>query len=78
MKRFIGLWLLLLLRDWTPHLTSDVRSGDSIRAIELATALGVGERQVRRDLRRLRHAGLIETENTGRGFKIRVLNPVTG
>jgi hypothetical protein len=74
-RRRLGLsiWLLLQLEIWTPSSDSLVRSGASIRAQELASAMGVGERQARRELQRLRGAGYVELQNTGRGFKIRLV-----
>jgi len=68
-----SIWLLLLLLRWTTAPHRDVRSGESIRAQEIAAALGVGERQARRELQRLRRAGYVELQNTGRGFRIRLL-----
>ena len=75
MRKALGqsVWLLLLLRDWSGPSDLFVRSGVSIRATEVGQALGVGERQARRDLQRLRAAGFVELENTGRGFRIRLL-----
>jgi len=67
-----GIWLLLLLNQWQTPPDLYVRSGTAVRAEELAAALGVGERQVRRDLQRLRKAGYLELQNTGRGFRIRL------
>lgn len=67
-----SVWLLLLLQSWRNPSDTFVRSGTSIRAQELAEALGIGERQARRDLQRLRKAGCVEMQNTGRGFKIRI------
>ena len=67
-----SVWLLLLLQSWRSPSDIFVRSGSSIRAQELAEALGIGERQARRDLQRLRKAGCVELQNTGRGFKIRI------
>ena len=67
-----SLWVLLLLRRWVGPSDLYVRSGDSIRARELGEQLGIGERQARRDLQRLREAGFVELENTGRGYRIRV------
>ena len=74
-RRRLGqaIWVLLLLLDWTDPADIVVRSGASIRAEEIAQALGLGERQARRELQRLRRAGWIELQNTGRGFKVRVV-----
>jgi len=79
-RRLLGsaVWVLLLLRRWADSPDSLVRSGASIRAQELAAGLGVGERQVRRDLQRVRRAGYVELQNTGRGFKIRLLDSHEG
>ena len=73
-RRKLGrsVWLLLLLQSWKSPSDIFVRSGTSIRAQELAEALGIGERQARRDLQRLRQAGCVELQNTGRGFRIRI------
>lgn len=68
-----SIWLLLLLLRWKDPSDIYVRSGNSIRAQEIASALGMGERQARRDLQRLRRAGYVELQNTGRGFRIRLL-----
>ncbi len=67
-----AVWVLLLLARWQDTGDTYVRGGASIRCGELAAELGVGERQVRRDLRRLRLAGYVELQRTGRGFKIRL------
>lgn len=67
-----SVWLLLLLCQWQGPSDGYVRSGNSIRAQELAEGLGIGERQARRELQRLRRAGYVELQNTGRGFKIRL------
>ncbi len=74
-RRALGrsIWLLLLLSEWTPVGDADVRGGTSIRAGELAEALGIGERQVRRELQKLRKARYVRLRNTGRGFRIRLL-----
>lgn len=69
-----GIWMLLLLREWRQSSDIYVRSGESIRATELGRALGIGERQARRELQRLSRAGYLELQNTGRGFRIRVLD----
>lgn len=71
-----SIWLLLLFRQWNSPSELYVRAGDPIRATEIALALGVGERQARRDLQRLRRAGYVELQNTGRGYKVRLVNPV--
>ena len=70
-RRRLGgsIWLLLLLLRWKRPRDIYIRSGDSIRGKELAAALGIGERQARRELQRLREAGYVELENTGRGYK---------
>ena len=75
-RRRLGLsiWVWLLLHCWKPSSGVFVRSGSSIRAGELAAALGIGERQARRDLQRLRRAGYVELQNTGRGFRVRLLS----
>ena len=74
-RRRLGrsVWLFLLLQQWTQG--GQVRSGESIRVSEIAAVLGVGPRQTRRELHRLRKAGYVTLQNTGRGFKIRVLEP---
>lgn len=74
-RRRLGqsIWMLLLLREWRRSPDMYVLSGDSIRAEQLAHALGVGERQARRELQRLRRTGYIELQNTGRGFRIRLV-----
>ena len=79
-RRRLGhsIWLLLLLREWSHPSDRYVRSGDSIRATEMARALGVGDRQARRELQRLRDAGYVQLENTGRGFRIQLLTPAAG
>lgn len=79
-RRRLGhsIWLLLLLREWARTPDNFVRSGESVRAAELAEALGVGDRQARRDLKRLRRAGYIELQNTGRGFRIRLVQGRAG
>jgi len=71
-RRRLGssVWLLILLGAWKGPSDIYVRAGASIRAAELAEALGIGERQARRDLQRLRRAGYVELQNTGRGFRI--------
>ena len=69
-----SIWLLVLLCRWQDPSDHYVRAGSVIRAQELADELGVGERQARRDLQRLRRAGYVELQNTGRGFKIQLLN----
>ena len=73
-RRGLGraVYLLLLLLSLSDS-QGQVRSGESINAEELAGNLGIGIRQARRDLQRLRHLGFVELENTGRGFKIRLL-----
>ncbi len=75
-RRDLGLaiWLLLLLREWKGPADIYVRSGNSVQARELGDALGISERQGRRELQRLRLAGYVELQNTGRGFKIRLLD----
>ena len=77
-RRRLGrsVWLFLLLQQWTQD--GQVRSGESVRVSEIASSLGVGPRQTRRELHRLRKAGYVTLQNTGRGFKIRILNPRTG
>ena len=79
-RRNLGqsIWLFLLLTQWKSETDPYVRSGASIRAEELAAATGVGERQARRDLQRLRKAGHVELQNTGRGFKIRIYGSPLG
>ncbi len=67
-----SIWMLLLLRGWRGPSDSFVRSGGSILARELGKHLGIGERQARRDLQRLRTAGFVEVQNTGRGHRIRL------
>jgi DNA-binding transcriptional regulator PaaX len=76
-RRRVGsaIWLLLLLMEWTPTSDNSVRSGASIRADEIASALGIRERQARRQLQMLRRAGWVELRNTGRGFNIRLTDP---
>jgi len=78
-RRKLGrsIWMWLLLERWSGPPDMRVRSGESIRAGELAQALGVGDRQARRDLQRLRRAGYVELQNTGRGFRIRLTNPTS-
>ncbi len=73
LRRRLGraVYLLVLLCDWS-DTEGSVRAGDSISAVELAGRLGIGVRQARRDLQRLRHLGLVELGNTGRGFTIRL------
>lgn len=73
-RRQIGrsVWLLLLLGTWVTGGDTFVRSGESIQASTIASALGIGERQARRDLQRLRRAGYVDLQNTGRGFRIRL------
>ena len=75
-RRRIGsaIWMLKLLGQWKARADIFVRAGVSVRAHELAEALGVGERQARRDLQRLRRAGYVELQNTGRGFRIRLID----
>lgn len=76
-RRRLGcsIWLLMLLKEWRDPSDVYVSAGASITAAALGRALGVGERQARRDLQRLRGAGLVELQNTGRGFRIRLLPP---
>jgi len=64
---------LLMLLTGSSDADGVVQSGRSVNAEELAADLGVGIRQARRDLQRLRHLGFLQIENTGRGFKIRVV-----
>lgn len=73
-RRQLGraIWLLIILREWLGPGESLIRGGSSVRSGELAEALGIGERQARRDLQRLRESGYVELQNTGRGFKIRL------
>jgi DNA-binding transcriptional ArsR family regulator len=71
----LSVWLLILLRTWNQPPDIYVRSGQSISACELAAAMDIGERQARRELQRLRRAGYVELQNTGRGYRIRVLDP---
>ena len=75
-KKNLGcaIWLLILLHHWKEPTDLFVRSGDSVRAKELSEALAVGERQALRDLGRLRKAGYVELQNTGRGFRIRLVD----
>lgn len=77
-RRTLGLsvWLLLLLQQWRDSSELFVRSGKSVRASELAEAMGVGERQARRELQRLRRAGYVDLQNTGRGYVIRLRHRV--
>ena len=63
---------------WTSPADRFVRSGTSLRARELGAALGIGERQARRHLQRLRRAGLVELQNTGRGYRIRLTEDEVG
>lgn len=72
-----GIWLLLLLRSWQAGPDPFVRGGASISAREIGTALGLSPRQARRDLNRLRRAGYLELQNTGRGFRIRLMDSGT-
>ena len=69
-----AVYLLLLLAEGA-GADGLVQGGASVRAEELAKALGVGTRQARRDLQRLRHLGLVDLVNTGRGFTIRFPGP---
>ena len=73
-RRRLGgsIWLLLLLKSWNRPQENRPCCGDSIRTKELAKALGIGERQARRQLQRLRRAGYLDLRNTGRGFSIRL------
>ena len=79
-RRRLGrsVWLYLILTARHNPTDRYVRSGDSIRAQELANALDVSERQARRDLQRLRKAGYLELQNTGRGFRIRIVASFLG
>ena len=79
LRRRLGqsIWLLLLLETWTRPGEAYACSGEPLQASRMAAALGIGERQARRDLQRLRKAGHVELQNTGRGFKIRIYgNPL--
>jgi len=70
-RRRLGrsIWLYLVL-EGLRHKDGLVAGGRSITAGELGTVLGVGPRQVRRDLERLREADLVSLRNTGRGFQV--------
>ena len=74
-RRRLGrsIWLFLLLTEWAEN--GVVRSGDSVRVSELAQALEIGPRQARRELHRLRQAGYLSLQNTGRGFRIQLAAP---
>jgi len=67
-----SVWLFLLLSEWTTPGERLVRGGASIRSSELGEALGIGERQARRELQRLQKAGYVGLESTGRGFRVRL------
>ncbi len=70
-RRRLGrsIWLYLLL-DGLKREDGLVDGGRSITAGELGCALGVGPRQVRRDLERLKEVDLVALRNTGRGFQV--------
>ena len=72
-KLGLSIWLLILLHSWTSPPDTMVKSGHTVSAHDIGEALGIGERQARRELQCLRRAGWVELRNNGRGFQIRLL-----
>lgn len=72
-KLGLSIWLLILLYGWTSPPDTMVKSGHTVSARDVGDALGMGERQARRELQCLRRAGWVELRNNGRGFQIRLL-----
>ncbi len=70
-RRRLGrsIWLYLLL-DGLKREDGLVDGGRSITAGELGCAQGVGPRQARRDIERLKNAELVALRNTGRGYQV--------
>ena len=65
-----AIWLLIVLRRNVSQDGVTVMGGAPLRACDLGRLLGVSPRQARRDLARLRSAGAVKLQNTGRGYRI--------
>ena len=70
-RRQLGrsVWLYLWLQRYSRG-DGLVAAGRSLTASGLGEALGIGPRQARRDLTRLKEASLINLRNTGRGYQV--------